>query len=168
MSDELEWKFRVKYSPDQPRVPAGSSEGGQFTSSGGGGSETSEVVSYETHRELYKPDYEVADGYYRPDRPIKVWIQSEESHPINAWYGSAQLGAYDYTEYTATSNDILIRWPGGNFIHRGGTSPREKIVFARSKKGPFERTYGLGVGRYVPAGAMTHLGRNPPKGTPRP
>jgi len=37
MSDELEWKFRVKYSPDQPRVPAGSSSGGQWTSGGGSG-----------------------------------------------------------------------------------------------------------------------------------
>ena len=30
--------FERKYSPDQPRVPAGNSDGGQWTSEGGGGS----------------------------------------------------------------------------------------------------------------------------------
>lgn len=35
MSD-WEWRLERKYSPDQPRVPAGSPEGGRWTSGGGG------------------------------------------------------------------------------------------------------------------------------------
>jgi len=31
------WRWSLKYNPDQPRVPAGDSQGGQWTSSGGGG-----------------------------------------------------------------------------------------------------------------------------------
>jgi hypothetical protein len=30
-------EFRRKYSPDQPRVPAGNPDGGQWTDAGGGG-----------------------------------------------------------------------------------------------------------------------------------
>jgi hypothetical protein len=33
---DYEWQVRVKFSADQPRVPAGSPQGGQWTSSGGG------------------------------------------------------------------------------------------------------------------------------------
>lgn len=33
----------LKYAPDQPRVPAGSSDGGQWTSGGGGGGSRSEM-----------------------------------------------------------------------------------------------------------------------------
>ena len=32
-------RFQQKYSPDQPRVPAGNSDGGQWTSGGGSGAE---------------------------------------------------------------------------------------------------------------------------------
>jgi hypothetical protein len=34
-----------KYSPDQPRVPAGNPDGGQWTSGGGGGRSHSEISS---------------------------------------------------------------------------------------------------------------------------
>jgi len=35
MPTEDRWVLKIKYSPEQPRVPSGSSEGGQWTSSGG-------------------------------------------------------------------------------------------------------------------------------------
>jgi hypothetical protein len=38
-------RLRRKYSPDQPRVPAGSSDGGQWTSEDGGGETTSSADS---------------------------------------------------------------------------------------------------------------------------
>ena len=55
-----------KYSPDQLRVPAGSQEGGQWTSEGGGGSR--EAVSNVTSpREPGKPATQIA-GRISPQR----------------------------------------------------------------------------------------------------
>lgn len=61
--DEYEWKLEVKYSPDQPRVPAGSTGGGRWTSAGSlarriAGTET---TVYEAERGQKFPK-EVVDG----------------------------------------------------------------------------------------------------------
>lgn len=135
-------------------APSGSGGGATETETGG-----NKPVSYDTDRALYKMDYDVPDGYYRPDRPIKVFVESAESHPTNAWYGASQIYEHGYTEYTATPKDVLIRWPGGDFMLRNGTGDREKIKYVQSGKSPFEREYGGSVGRMVPVGAMTHIGR---------
>jgi hypothetical protein len=62
------WSFRVKFAADQPRVPAGSPEGGQWTSGGGGllGSSQGPVP------EQYRKDYEIrySEGRSSVERAI--------------------------------------------------------------------------------------------------
>ena len=78
---ELAWRrLRHKYSPDQPRMPAGNSDGGQWTSGGGGaGRETSRTELTQVIRicmagsssigtdrwgnQNYWADYMCADGH---------------------------------------------------------------------------------------------------------
>jgi len=170
--EQYEWTLtEEKANPNQPRVPAGSPQGGQFASTGGGGGAgatapssggTTGVVSYETHRNLYKPDYKVEDGFYRPNQPIKVWMRSKETRPTNYWVGASRIHQPNFTEYTTKPGDTIIKWPGGNFVVRKGNTNRESIVFARSDKSPFERSYGPGPDRYIPVGAMDYIGRNAP------
>lgn len=67
--------LKAGYNPDQPRVPAGSSDGGQWTGSGGGGS-----------AENFKPVY---DG--DPDEPIEPVYPIEEG--IGFLVGGTGFGA---------------------------------------------------------------------------
>lgn len=62
-----DWYAR-KYSPDQPRVPAGSREGGQWTDgNGGGGINDSRVISDATPNNDWKPGAQYAASQKRSE-----------------------------------------------------------------------------------------------------
>ncbi len=53
----------LKYRPDQPRVPAGSSDGGQWTDEGGGfGGDDGRIISDATPDDIFPPGSRVAQG----------------------------------------------------------------------------------------------------------
>ena len=56
-------RYERKYSPDQPRVPAGSSEGGRWTSGGGGAASAS---SGDTTTELSAASQKLGGHHYIP------------------------------------------------------------------------------------------------------
>ncbi len=83
---EREIKCYLKYDPNQPRVPAGSSDGGQWTavgSSGGGSGSTGAETG--TGRS-FKPVY---DG--EPDEPIEAVYPIEDT--IGLLFGGQALGS---------------------------------------------------------------------------
>jgi len=53
----------AKFNPNQPRVPAGNSDGGQWTGTGGGRSSGSRRSGNRTHREPQTPDIGVGVGW---------------------------------------------------------------------------------------------------------
>jgi len=64
---KYQWKLSVKYSPDQPRVPKGSSEGGQWTSEGGGQSGPASDWEVVIEEELTAKQFESATGLSQDD-----------------------------------------------------------------------------------------------------
>jgi hypothetical protein len=54
-----------KYSPDQPRVPAGSSEGGQWTSGGNGSANDSQLIEQDRDGLATAPDQQPRDDLQR-------------------------------------------------------------------------------------------------------
>jgi hypothetical protein len=59
-------RFQRKYSPDQPRVPAGNSDGGQWTSEGGEGAGRGQVLSDETPESIIPGAQYAANATQRP------------------------------------------------------------------------------------------------------
>jgi hypothetical protein len=62
---ELKWqlalrRFARKYRPDQPRVPAGNPDGGQWTSEGGGPRDDPRVISDVTPDDVFRPGTQLA------------------------------------------------------------------------------------------------------------
>jgi len=85
---ELElWKFASKwrkYSPDQPRVPAGKPDGGQWTSTGGGvGRNDPRVISDATPDNSFKPGAQLAAND-RLGYPINLYEEEAFGHTIAA------------------------------------------------------------------------------------
>jgi hypothetical protein len=74
-----------KYNPDQPRVPAGNSDGGQWTSEGGsGGSEDRHVVSDTTPDNTWIPSVQYAGGIEDDEGENRFTGQSLEPTPGEA------------------------------------------------------------------------------------
>ena len=69
------------YNPNQPRVPAGHPDGGQWTRVGGGAGENDpRVVSDATPDDLWKPGARYASGPRRGSVPVRIggrWIEIE-------------------------------------------------------------------------------------------
>ena len=85
--------YARKYSPDQPRVPAGSREGGQWTDgSGGGGVNDSRVISDATPDNDWKPGAQYAAGPRGPqDRlPLHVPVPSA-GEGVSSTYRAGQV-----------------------------------------------------------------------------
>jgi hypothetical protein len=55
-------RLRHKYSPDQPRVPAGNRDGGQWTSGGGAGRNDPRIISDATPDNMFKPGARLAQN----------------------------------------------------------------------------------------------------------
>ena len=78
-------RLLAKYSPDQPRVPAGNSDGGQWTSGGGYGAESEETSDLEQPL-ILAPD--------QPGRDDLLGLQEIANHPVirtqidEAWMAS--------------------------------------------------------------------------------
>ena len=85
--------YARKYSPDQPRVPAGSREGGQWTGGeGGGGINDSRVISDATPDNDWKPGAQYAAGPRGPkDRlPLHVPVPSA-GDGVSSTYRAGQV-----------------------------------------------------------------------------
>jgi hypothetical protein len=97
--DNLRWRYRRKYRPDQPRVPAGDPDGGQWTSEGGGvsagGGNDPEVVSERNNPQAI-PDA-------TPENP---WASDTDLAP--------NVVPVSDSSATATPTDVVL--PGGSKI----------------------------------------------------
>jgi hypothetical protein len=83
-----------KYSPDQPRVPAGNSGGGQWTSDGGGGpAPDSRVVSDVTPDNTWIPGTQYAQNTRRGGGPILIngnWLDPTPAQAARLTVAEAQ------------------------------------------------------------------------------
>jgi len=104
--------YESKYSPDQPRVPAGSREGGQWTAdgrnSGGavsvpapGGTEPTTGSGRSDPRVLSDA---TPDNYYRPGTRL---AQSEDSNRVDL-REEDQRGGHTISEHVAKSDTFLL------------------------------------------------------------
>jgi len=115
-----------KYSPDQPRVPAGYREGGQWTSGGGGaGSDDSRVISEVTPDNEAIPGAQYAQG--PTQRPYSVVLADEEApkgigHTIRDHVGKSDeelldVVQKDWIRYSAGKFEITdFRVAEGSFL----------------------------------------------------
>lgn len=86
-----------KYSPDQPRVPAGSSTGGQWTSGGGGSALNETYIDSRTEREKYPDSIE-------PVYPLETLIIGIYTGPIiSAIRTALSIGRAFSSEESATT-----------------------------------------------------------------
>jgi hypothetical protein len=70
----------MKYSPDQPRVPAGQRDGGQWTSGVGGGGFTDRLNAIQANH-TRKPD-KLPDDAIEPVYPIETLIAAIYARPV--------------------------------------------------------------------------------------
>jgi hypothetical protein len=127
--------YVIKYSPDQPRVPAGNPDGGQWTSGddGGGSPSASTTASNTTANGISRPvqyaaldtgtrtdatagasDVQVAAGSGRPGYPID--LQEEEArggHTIGAHVGRSESSLLSEIRQTALSAGQGVDLVGG-------------------------------------------------------
>gem|GEM_PF-1250735 len=148
-------RFQQKYSPDQPRVPAGSREGGQWTGGGGGGAQSGSgdgqdrsvgrndprILSDATPDNFFKPGTQLAgdppetlrrlhpDSTYETDPEAKRSLDYWRRQPTGTIVESLKPG---------TENSLKVR-PDGTIVD-GNT--RTKVLE--------ERGYDIGSLRREP------------------
>jgi len=84
-----------KYSEDQPRVPAGSPEGGQWTSDNG----TSELGGWLSAGATPPGLLAICDKQYRDDTRLCNLVQSPVCHGVAALrYGNCMRGMIDFPD----------------------------------------------------------------------
>lgn len=82
VSGELEGDEEKKFNPDQPRAPAGSPEGGQF-GSGGGGSGSARERAIRTHKPSTKKKQRLGEGEQRRISAFLGGVNDEDNGPFD-------------------------------------------------------------------------------------
>lgn len=131
-----------KYSPDQPRVPAGSADGGQWTSGGGGGGGSGEDGEDEDTSYQGEPD-EPLDSVY----PIETILAFLPSGGIfSAWRSFAETMTSLFGRGAAIES-TAAKWTLGSY-----KSPKRWAnQLADRKWTPEEITQAIKTGKKFPA-----------------
>lgn len=100
-----------KYSPDQPRVPAGNPDGGQWTSEGGGANETSSTHDKQMTQQKLEAGIGTKYGIVKP-----VWVNTdlnnEGNNQVNIFIGG---WGDDWINHNVKDSPSLIgRYPEKN------------------------------------------------------
>ncbi len=146
----LELKFRrllrdQKYSPDQPRVPAGHTEGGQSTTDGGGGGITDRRVLSDESPDPIKPGARyAADGHHHVPRGVfedKEYAFPPETLKVFEYAKTGKLGdpssnLYDrmHREFSDAVKEALDRYLQRHKISSSQMTPAQAQEFVREVK----------------------------------
>ncbi len=117
--------LRAKYSPDQPRVPAGNSDGGQWTSGGGGGAaaDDSRVLSDANPEELV-PGAQYAQADSDADRRYSINLEEEDKR-----------GGHGKEKHVGKTDEELLEVLRKDWIRRH--TPNLEITVFQEAEGSF-------------------------------
>jgi hypothetical protein len=136
-------RFQQKYSPDQPRVPAGNRDGGEWTSGGGEGAGRDSGAASQDGQSLAQdrlPLTAASDQPPRSDRPQLEAIANDpviRAHIDAAWAASNPFGLFPkehgfWISRNEVSDELLTRPfanPGAEDTIVPGPMPRDAIAF---------------------------------------
>lgn len=111
----------TKFDPGQPRVPAGNSDGGQWTSGGGGGAELTDAKS---------------ENYWQPGAQLAQNIPAEPNAlgPVDLQDEDALYGGHGFKRHVARPDEELLGIVSRDQYHGPG------ITIARKAQGSFHTT----------------------------
>jgi Bacterial CdiA-CT RNAse A domain len=164
-------RFQQKYSPDQPRVPAGNSDGGQWTDGegSGAGGDGGQVLSDVT------PDGVIPGAQYAenaPQRQYSVILADEEApngigHTIRDHIGKSDeelldiarrdwarysVGRFEITEFRLAHGSFLSLESANDFVNRtleNDQSKVDRVANGQEKEATLDRRFGYPTGREV-------------------
>jgi len=103
--NDYHWQLEVKYSPDQPRVPAGDPQGGQWTQGAGGQGPTLPTGARNASTPHFVPDPD--RWYIRPDRDARYSVEETQK-----WADKLEAQGWDVDWV------VDYAWKGGIFPQR--------------------------------------------------
>jgi hypothetical protein len=169
-------RLRLKYSPDQPRVPAGNSDGGEWTSGGGSGAgrDSGQVLSDET------PDGVIPGAQYAQNatpRKYSVVLADQEApkgigHAIREHVGKSgeelldiarkdwarySVGRFEITEFRLAHGSFSSLESANDFVNRtleNNPTKVDSVASGQDKGATLDRRFGYPTGTEVfrPAG----------------
>lgn len=132
----LRYILERRYSPDQPRVPGGSPEGGRWTSAGGGGSSSSSDVAINLDRD---PGRAIDSGVRRVQEKIGVDLAEEEAqggHAIVRHVGKSKAQLIGRADRNRIRLGPIGKWEDrvGSFtnLHAANAFVNETLARSRS------------------------------------
>jgi hypothetical protein len=112
-------QHRSHYDPNQPRVPAGNPDGGQWTSGGGGGvGGVGPAAAQSASRRAAQVLNDAGPG------GIRVWTQYAEVRNSDDVQGTNRIDGAAIAQTTATLHQVVLQVSAA-VIRRPGSSPRE-------------------------------------------